>query len=124
MSAYNASKAAVISLSETLGQEHAADGIQVTAAMPGFFRTRLLEHARAADTALAGARKIMQASNLEAPPVALEILVRAAAGRTYVVLPAEYRKLWRFKRIAPARFQRFMVRFREKREAAARSRRK
>jgi len=123
MSAYNASKAAVVSLSETLDQEHRRDGVQVVAAMPGFFRTRLLENARASAGALHTARKIMHMSNLEAEPVALEILARAAAGERHLVLPREYRFLWRFKRLAPGAFQRFMIRFREKKEAAARSRR-
>lgn len=122
MSAYNASKAAVIALSETLSQEHAAQGIQVTVAMPGFFRTRLLEQARAPASALATARKIMHASNLEADVVAREILARAAAGEEHVVLPREYRWLWRFKRLAPRAFQRFMVRFRARKEAEARAR--
>jgi NAD(P)-dependent dehydrogenase (short-subunit alcohol dehydrogenase family) len=124
MSAYNASKAAVVSLSETLDQEHRRDGIQVVAAMPGFFRTRLLEHARAPSSALQTAKKVMHMSNLEAEPVALEILDRAARGERHVVLPREYRFLWRYKRLAPGAFQRFMIRFREKKEAEARSRRK
>ena len=122
MSAYNASKAAVVALSETLEQEHRRDNIQVTCAMPGFFRTRLLEHARAPDGALGTAKKIMHMSRLEAEPVALEILTGAAAGRTYIVLPQEYRFLWRFKRLAPVSFQRFMIRFRERKEAQARDR--
>jgi short-subunit dehydrogenase len=124
MSAYNASKAAVVALSETLQQEHSRDSIQVAVAMPGFFRTRLLEHARAPAEALTTARKIMQASNLEAEPVALEILARAAAGAGHIVLPTGYRYLWRFKRLAPGAFQRFMIRFREKKEAEARIPRK
>jgi short-subunit dehydrogenase len=123
MSAYNASKAAVISLSETLAQEHGRDNIQVVAAIPGFFRTRLLESARASVSAMGTAKKIMHMSNLEAEPVALEILTGAAAGKSYVVLPGEYRKLWLFKRLAPTRFQRFMVRFREKKEAQAKAHR-
>jgi len=123
MSAYNASKAAVISLSETLAQEHGRDNIQVVAAIPGFFRTRLLESARASASAMGTAKKIMHMSNLEAEPVALEILTGAAAGKSYVVLPGEYRKLWLFKRLAPTRFQRFMVRFREKKEAQAKAHR-
>lgn len=116
MSAYSASKAAVISLSETLAQELSGSNVQVSAAMPGFFRTRLMDHARAPDEALALARKIMQASNLEADEVAAQILGRAARGEPYIVLPAQYRFLWRFKRVAPARFQRFMIRFRRKME--------
>ncbi|MGA0707999.1 MAG: SDR family NAD(P)-dependent oxidoreductase [Steroidobacteraceae bacterium] len=116
MSPYNVSKAGVISLSETLDQEHREQGVQVTAAMPGFFRTNLLDTARASADELAVARKIMNASNLEASPVALEILLRAARGERYVVLPTQYRYLWRFKRFLPAVFQRFMVRFRNQAE--------
>lgn len=40
MGAYNASKAAIVALSETLFQELAEHGVQVAVAMPGFFRTR------------------------------------------------------------------------------------
>lgn len=124
MSAYGASKAGVVALSETLDQEHRGDGVQVTVVMPGFFRTRLLEHARAPDRLLHTAKKIMHTSNLEAPSVAFELLVRAGDGQRHIVLPREYRFLWRFKRLSPAAFQKFMIRFRRKREAAARSRRK
>jgi len=123
MSAYSASKAGVVALSESLDQENREKGVQVTAAMPGFFRTRLLEHARAPEDMMATAKKIMHKSNLEASPVALEILARAVAGERHLVLPREYRFLWRYKRFSPGAFQRFMVRFQEKRAAAARARR-
>ena len=43
MGAYNASKAGVIALSETLAGELHGSGVQVSVAMPGFFRTGLLE---------------------------------------------------------------------------------
>lgn len=120
-SAYSASKAAVISLSEALAQEQCQHGIQVSVAMPGFFRTHLMDRARAPAATLELARKLIRASNLEADEVAREILGRAAGGRTYLVLPRQYRFLWRFKRFAPARFQRFMTRFRSQLEARARA---
>jgi NAD(P)-dependent dehydrogenase (short-subunit alcohol dehydrogenase family) len=47
MSAYNVTKAGVISLSETMVGEVAGSGIQVSCAMPGFFRTHLLDHMHA-----------------------------------------------------------------------------
>lgn len=119
MSAYSASKAAVISLSETLAQELERHHIQVCVAMPGFFRTRLMDQARAPAEALELARRIMRASNLEADQVAAEILLRAARGDAYIVLPREYRLLWRFKRLAPRSFQRFMIWFRRRKEAQA-----
>jgi NADP-dependent 3-hydroxy acid dehydrogenase YdfG len=114
MSAYNASKAAVVALSETLFQEMAEHEIHVAAAMPGFFRTRLMEHARAPADARGFAQKMMQRSNLEADVVALEIVTRAAAGATHIVLPGSYRWLWRYKRLAPRSFLRWLARIRQR----------
>ena len=90
-SAYSASKAAVVALSESLFQELAGHRVRVAVAMPGFFRTRLMEHAHAPADARDYARKMMDRSKLEAGPVAQEILRRAAAGATHIVLPANYR---------------------------------
>jgi NAD(P)-dependent dehydrogenase (short-subunit alcohol dehydrogenase family) len=47
MGACNASKAGVIALTETLAAELDGSGVQVSVAMPGFFRTGLLETMRA-----------------------------------------------------------------------------
>lgn len=114
MSAYNASKAAVVALSETMCQELAEHGIHVAVAMPGFFRTRLMEHARAPEDARGFAIRMMQRSNLEAEAVARQILERAADGATHIVLPRSYRWLWRCKRLAPRAFLRGMTRMRRK----------
>ena len=119
MGAYNASKAAVVALSETLYQEFADRRVQVVAAMPGFFRTRLMEHTRAPAQAAVLAERMMQASNLEADAVALEIVSRAAAGATHVVLPARYRWLWRFKRLSPRAYLRWMLSLRRRYAARA-----
>ena len=115
MGAYNASKAAVVALSETLHHELAADGVQVAVAMPGFFRTRLMEHARAPADARAFAERLMDRSSMAASDVAGEILARAAAGETHLVLPATYRWVWRFKRLAPRSFMRWLARQRWRR---------
>ncbi len=109
MGAYNASKAAVVALSETLFQELSGRGVQISVAMPGFFRTRLMEHAHAPADAKDHAIKLMDRSKLEAGPVAREILERAAGGATHIVLPASYRWLWRFKRLAPRSFMRWLA---------------
>jgi short-subunit dehydrogenase len=114
MSAYNASKAAVVALSETLFQEMAEHGVHVAAAMPGFFRTRLMEHARAPADARGFAQKMMQRSNLEAGEVAAEIVTRAARGATHIVLPRSYRWVWRYKRLAPRSFLRWLARIRQR----------
>ena len=114
MSAYNATKAAVIALSETLAQEMDEHHVHVAAAMPGFFRTRLLENARAPAKSMGFARKLMDGSNLEADVVAADLLARALKGRHHLVVPRPYRALWLFKRLAPGRFIRMMTGVRRK----------
>jgi NAD(P)-dependent dehydrogenase (short-subunit alcohol dehydrogenase family) len=110
MGAYNAAKAAVVALSETLMQEYAPHGVQTLVAMPGFFRTRLLETARGPQQVLEGARRIMRDSNLEAGEVAEAMLSAAARGRTHFVYPSRYATLWRLKRLVPQYFQRLLPR--------------
>lgn len=110
MSIYNSAKAAVVALSETLMQELKPDGVQVVAAMLGFFRTRLLDSARGPDKVLVGARRIMEGSNLDAATVAEYLLAAAARGRTHVVYPSRYQNLWRLKRAFPQGFQTFFPR--------------
>jgi NAD(P)-dependent dehydrogenase (short-subunit alcohol dehydrogenase family) len=110
MSAYNTSKAAVIALSESLMQEYAQYGIEVMAAMPGFFNTRLLESARGSETTLQGARRLMAGSGLEADEVAERMLASAARGKRYFVYPGKYAVLWRLKRWLPGPFQSLLPR--------------
>lgn len=106
MGPYNASKAAVIALTETLGQELCDTRIQASVAMPGFFKTNLLEHARAPAAEMAAARLLMDHSRYTVQRAAEEILEAAAAGEFYIVVPRPYLRLWRFKRWLPTRFRR------------------
>jgi NAD(P)-dependent dehydrogenase (short-subunit alcohol dehydrogenase family) len=118
MAAYNASKAAVVALSESLMQEYAGHGLHVMAAMPGFFRTRLIENARGPQRTLASAQKLIDGSRLEADVVAEALLHAVAQGRTHWVYPAQYQRLWWLKRLMPERFQRLLPKM-LKRDAAA-----
>jgi NAD(P)-dependent dehydrogenase (short-subunit alcohol dehydrogenase family) len=106
MSAYNATKAGVISLTETLAGEFSGSGVQASVAMPGFFRTRLLETLRAPPEASGLAQRLMAGSGHEADVAARNILAAAAGGALYVVWPPEYRWLWRAKRWFPLWFLR------------------
>lgn len=113
MSAYNATKAAVVSLSETLAAELQGTGVQVSVAMPGFFSTHLLETMRAPPEELAAARRLMEGSGKDATDAARAILAAAGAGRLHVVWPRRYVAAWRLKRWFPAWFVRRVAQLRE-----------
>lgn len=104
MISYNATKAAVVSISETLVNELRSAGIQVSVVMPTFFQSALLETIRAPDHARAFAHKAMQSSEYPAEQVARDLLREAADGSVYIVLPRVARTLWRLKRWMPRRF--------------------
>jgi NADP-dependent 3-hydroxy acid dehydrogenase YdfG len=104
MISYNATKAAVVSISETLVNELRPVGTQVSVVMPTFFRSSLLETLRAPDRARLLAHEAMQRAEYHAPDVAHDLLTEAADGRTYIVLPKATRMLWRMKRWMPLRF--------------------
>ena len=119
MGAYNASKAGVIALTETLAAELDGSGVQVSVAMPGFFRTGLLETMRAPAEESAMARRLMAGSAYDAADAARAILAATARGRLYIVWPKEYVWLWRIKRFFPMRFLRLVQRMRARQAARA-----
>ena len=123
MGAYNASKAAVIALTETLAGELYGSGVQVSVAMPGFFRTGLLETIRAPAEESALARRLMAGSAYDAADAARAILDALSRGRFYIVWPSEYVWLWRIKRHFPLRFLRLVQRMRTRGSASAAHRR-
>jgi len=119
MSAYNATKAAVIALTETLAAELAGSGVQASVAMPGFFSTRLLATLRAPPEHRALAERVMHGSGEDATGAARAILADAARGRLHIVWPAKYRLAWRLKRLLPAWFVRRIATMRELQVPAA-----
>ena len=104
MGAYNVTKAGVISLSETLAGEVADAGIQVSCAMPGFFRSGLLDTMRAPQGERVIARRLMENSGHDAMEAAHAILSGVSDGKLYIVWPGEYSVLWRVKRLLPLWF--------------------
>lgn len=119
LASYSASKAAVISLSETLRFELAAEGIGVSVIAPSFFKTGLLDsgrgevaadvHSRAPqmDTIV---RKLMDKATVHADDVA-EAVFRAVLDDRFLVLPhADARARLRLKRWLPALYHRLACR--------------
>lgn len=110
MAAYNLTKAAVVSFSETLHSEWRRHGIGVTVLCPSFFPTRLLDNARfasAADRRIAHGEFARSALTAEA---VADAAVRAVASKQlYVVQPAKGRLIWWIKRLSPRIFFRIIA---------------
>jgi NAD(P)-dependent dehydrogenase (short-subunit alcohol dehydrogenase family) len=111
MSSYNASKAAVVSLSETLQNELEGDGVAVSVVCPSFFQTNLHESMRTSDPALrATMGRLLERGPLP-PEVVLDRIFSAVEAREFYVLPHPMgRKAWRLKRLLPRGAYRALVR--------------
>ena len=118
MGAYNVTKAGVIALSETLAAEVRAKGVRVTVLCPAFFKTNLLESARAADPELMRmARGLFERATMSADDVAAAALRAVARGSLYCLPMREGRVIWRLKRLMPERFVKILSSARAQRMA-------
>jgi len=120
MSAYNASKAAVVALSETLyGELHGTD-VRVSVAMPYFFKTGLLSTLRATAEGRRDAELMMEKTPYTLDRAATDVLNGLAAERLYVLAPPLLRPLWLLKRLVPMGFLRLFPWLRERQLARLR----
>ncbi|HEX6961220.1 MAG TPA: SDR family NAD(P)-dependent oxidoreductase [Lacipirellula sp.] len=102
LAAYCASKAAVISLSESMHAELRPRGVNVTVAAPGFFASGLLESGVfAAPEHREQADEMVRTSRIDADAVAKDALRASARGELYAVAGRRARWYWRLKRVAP-----------------------
>ena len=105
MGPYNATKAAVVALSETLYGELRGTGVGVTVLCPSFFPTNIARDGRGSDERMkALAESLMKRSPITARDVARIALDGAAKGRLYVLPHREGKVLWWLKRGAPKAF--------------------
>ena len=107
MSAYNVTKSAVLSLSETLAAELTGTGVHVSALCPTVVPTNILDKARLpehrGDFAHAAMRKWTFATSDQVARRTLDALDRK---QLYVVPQFDGRFMWRFKRYAPRLYAR------------------
>lgn len=102
MGPYNVSKAAVISLSETLFGETARHGISVSVLCPTFFQTNLLDTMRAADPKQRKtAQNAFKYALMNAEEVATASLKGLEKGELIVIPQVDGALLWRIKRAMP-----------------------
>ncbi|QSQ20981.1 SDR family NAD(P)-dependent oxidoreductase [Pyxidicoccus parkwayensis] len=110
LSPYNASKAAVVALSETLSAELRAAGIGVTVACPTFFRTNIASTGRYTDSTLRTMGTRMVETARVGPDVVARKLLRAVdRGALYVLPMADARWGWRLRRLSPGLFHRAVI---------------
>jgi short-subunit dehydrogenase len=111
MAAYSASKAALISVSETLHKELHYSGIGVSVACPAFFKTKLTDSIPPQEgKARASVEKLMASGKLSADQVA-RIIVHGADRGQFLILPhARERWHWYLKRLSYRALHRLMMR--------------
>lgn len=102
MGSYNATKAAVVALSETLRAELAPYNIDTSVVCPGFFQTNLAKTARSPDS---GAQELINrllgSSKISADDIA-KIIFDAVEKKQFWILPHRYYKnIWLAKRFLP-----------------------
>ena len=122
--AYNATKAAVVALSETLQLELEPDGIRVSVVCPAFFRTDLARNMRAANPQLEGmTKRLVERARIGADEIAERIFAGIERGDPHILTHPEARRFWRLKRMLPYRWYLALMR-RQLAQVAARMQRK
>lgn len=105
MAAYNLSKAAIISLSETLYAELAKDNIGVSVLCPSFFQTNLNDNGRFfREEERLVCELSMERATFTAADVANAAIRAMRKKQLYVLLPRKGRVWWRLKRAIPGWF--------------------
>lgn len=100
--AYNATKAAVVALSETLQLELERDKIQMTVVCPAFFRTDLAKHMRASNAdAERITKRMVERARMGPDEIARQIFDGVAKGDSHIITHADSRQAWRLKRFLP-----------------------
>ena len=105
MACYNVSKAAVISLTETLRGELATHDIGVSVVCPTFFNTNLLRDMRYCDEfQCAFAHAAFDNAKMTSEDIAALVVKAYEKNRLYVVPQASAKMQWFFKRLSPASY--------------------
>ncbi|CAJ1510803.1 SDR family NAD(P)-dependent oxidoreductase [[Mycobacterium] holstebronense] len=102
MAAYSASKAAVLSVSETLRSEMIGTGVHVTVVCPTFVKTNVARDGRIAGKPADYAANMIEQRGTDPEVIARKALDANDAGRLYVMPQPDAWLGWRIKRMAPA----------------------
>lgn len=108
MSAYSASKAAVVALSECIRGELADRNIVVSILAPSYVRTNIGKETIGADSDKLYSCMLVDESRISPEEVAHQTLKLMANGNLYIMLPRKARILWRLKRTMPEKYWRLV----------------
>ncbi|APE35130.1 short-chain dehydrogenase [Nocardia mangyaensis] len=106
MGPYNVSKAAVLSLSETMAAELSGSGVAVTVLCPTFVKTNVARDGRIAADAMKLAETLMHWTGYSPERVARMTLDANDRGRLYVLPQLDARLIWLLKRQFPTLYTR------------------
>jgi len=110
MASYNASKAALVSFSETMRLELVDDNIQVSVMCPGFFQTNLKESLKTNSTRLAEVLdKMMARSQMTAAHVASRAFKGVNNNEFLILTHKEGKRVFRLKRWFPKYYLKMMT---------------
>ena len=99
MASYNAVKAGVVALTETLGHELAAHGVRASVVCPSYFRTNLMSSLRGNDEALgAVVTHLVETSPLTADDIAAAVLAGLEVGDEVILPDPAARAAYELKR--------------------------
>ncbi|HVE25160.1 MAG TPA: SDR family NAD(P)-dependent oxidoreductase [Sporichthya sp.] len=102
MAAYNASKAAVLAISETM----AAEGVHTTVLCPTFVKTAIVERGEIPSATKDRAANLMRVAGISPDRIARNALDAHDRGHLHVVPQVEAQLIWRTKRLAPGIYTR------------------
>jgi NAD(P)-dependent dehydrogenase (short-subunit alcohol dehydrogenase family) len=109
LASYNASKAAVVAISETLLGELDSYGVSVSVVCPGFFPTGLTSSARVSHPQMKQViERLFATSRLSADDIARIVYNKVESGKFYILPHFSYRPGWWLRRFLPLAYLRSM----------------
>src|ERR1043165_735992 len=101
MGMYNVTKAAVISLMETIYAEAKGFGVDASVVCPTFFRSNIMQHHKGDENSAKIGQTIIQRAKFSPDEIADYILTQAGKGEFYVLHPWQAKMVFHVKRLLP-----------------------
>jgi len=111
MSPYNVTKAAVISLSETLNHELSKTNVHVICVAPTFFQSSIMQHSKGDPKVLASAKEKVAGASLTSKEAAHLLLSNLHKGKELIRFPFSAHIFFYFRRLFPFVYKKSVRRF-------------